>query len=125
MISAISNSIDEETDKEETMKRKHQRERSLIRQYQLGRLFDQFDEDGTDTSNLNNRVFEREVERRWEELADQQVRRSRLRCLKHQIKKMEKEMKQEKKVTRRPRGRTWQKVTGIGKSIRQLIHKKT
>ncbi len=106
-------------------KRKYQRERSLIRQYQLNRLFDQWDEDGVNISNLSNRVFEREVKRRREELADQQARRSSLRRLKCQIKKMKKGMKREKKAARRARARTWQKVTGIGKSIGQLIHKTT
>jgi len=91
MISAISKTIEEETDEKETLKRKYQRDRSLIRQYQLGRLFDQFDEDGTNTSNLNTRVFEREVNRRIDEWADQKVNRSKLKKLKHQIKKLKRE----------------------------------
>ena len=90
MISSISKRIDEETDKKEMMMRKYQRERALIRQYQLNQLFDQWDEDGVNISNLSNRVFEKEIERRRQEQADQQVRRSRLRELKQEVKEVEK-----------------------------------
>ena len=107
MISSISKRIDEETDKKEMMMRKYQRERALIRQYQLNQLFDQWDEDGVNISNLSNRVFEKEIERRRQEQADQQVRRSRLRELKQEVKEVEKEMKKMKKTVKRSKARTW------------------
>ena len=44
--------------------------------------------------------------------------------MKHEVKEVEKEMRQMKKVNKRSKNHTWKKMTGIGKSIGELISKK-
>ncbi len=68
-------------------------------------------------------MFEREVNRRIDEWADQRVNRSKLKKLKHQIKKLKREVRSTKTMVRRGKNHTWKKITGVGKSIGQLISK--
>ena len=62
-ISSILRSIDEETDEHEMTMRKLQRDRALIRQYQLEKFDAQWDEEGINISKLGNRGFENLVKR--------------------------------------------------------------
>ncbi len=90
MISAISKTIDMETDKREMRMRKDLREILLSRKYHVGMIEAGCDADGVSIFGLNKRVIEREAEWRLRAEKEQETRRSRLRDLKHEVKEVEK-----------------------------------
>ena len=122
LTNAVSKMIDDGFDPRELRMSKDLREIELSRKYHVEMIETGCNRHGKSIYSLNDRVIEEVRESRMKQDMAQEKRSRRLKAISNLIKKKEKEMRREESRGKRSRTHTWQKVTGIGKSIGSLLN---